>query len=420
MTAEAIDLQDDTLHNHFRLTTPVSTSPHDQNLIDTLHEALEGGDKTWQFFAGRLEPMTKLLQTVATGGDSVWIDGEDDDGNPVWYVADGNNFLTLSIQLDKKALEEDRPDYKQVGIHTMTFTSDQEKSEQIIGIVESAGSGISGTILTAELIKRILVPLGRTLKRYLGAFLKRVLAEDADNVNEADRLLIESSEEASEESAEAGTEVAEGIVVAVSVAFEVVAVVISVVIIAVIIVLAFLKKAIHNVVRVYNVSDLDLELEMCYFAPGTAAATAPAKLGETAKLPKIGCPPHPPHIIPKEQVIYRADLSFLNTDELKGVGYVLRAKPSGALTNGFAVVVEIPLVGDNSIYVSLGKEDGSCETVFTEHQGKSMKETLSTKLGDYTLSIATNRFAKEQSPSPVTQEMGYFYQHLIVLEKAGI
>jgi hypothetical protein len=82
-------------------------------------------------------------------------------------------------------------------------------------------------------------------------------------------------------------------------------------------------------------------------------------------------------------------------------------------------VVEIPLVGENSVYVSLNEESAECKTVYDEHQGKLLELAANVTVGDYTLSIATNQL-DGKSPSPTTLEVGYNYQHLIVLEKAGI
>lgn len=404
----------------FRWVHSQNAAPQTSNFLDHLHTALEGGDNTRDFFAGHLEAMHQLASTVATGGDSVWVDGTDEKtGLPVHYVIDGNNYLTVAVNVDKNALEEDSADYKQAGIGTVTLTTDQGTNELIVGTIEKAGEAIAGAILTKTLLANLVKPILKSIKSFLTEFFQKVFRGNAGDVEEAQNLLDDGANEAAENAEIDGEEVAEGIFANVTIGvLDVVGTVAALGLIALVVILNILAKKMSNYVKFYNVTDEDLEFEICYVGYG-APSVAPAKPGEFVKVPKISIAPHPPGILPSDKVIARADMTFLNTNVLAGIGYVLRAKPTDGLPDGFTVVVEIPLVGDNSLYTSLGEESASCEDDYNKRQGEITKLTHKATHGDYSLAIATNRLDGE-SPSPTTGEVGYYYEHLIVLEKAGI
>lgn len=409
--------------HQFKLTTQSGLNTSDPNadsLLKNLTLALEGGDTTFDLFSGNIQALHNLYQTIATGGDSVWLDGTDEDGNPVSYIDNGNHFLSVGAQVhDRETLQNgtgSTTNYKEVGTAYVTLTTDQGTSIQTLMIIHYAGIGIAGIGLTGPVFK-ILKPLVKSAVNFLKNLASKIYnkvqnGETTDDTDDAEDTVDDEASTAAEEAGEEGAEVGEGIFADVSFGIaDGVGVVVAVGAIAVVLILALLKKQMTNYVRFYNATDIDLQFGLCYTTGSTGTQIAPAKVGETIAVKKISPAPTPPWVTSTDTVIYRSDLQFINNNELKGIGYVATAKPSGDFP-GFKVMVDIPNSGDNSLYI--GFEDGDCSSVYDQHSGDNTALTASVTSGKYKLQIATNRNSG-QSPSPIDSTEGYNYEHLIVL-----
>ncbi|MGR9071836.1 MAG: hypothetical protein ACU833_02095 [Gammaproteobacteria bacterium] len=402
-----------------------SADPNNDNLLHDLTAALTGGDAVFDFFSGNVQALQNLYQTIATSGDSVWIDGIDKNGMPVKYVDNGNHFLSIGSKIDDTdTLEKgtgSTTDYKQVGIAYVTLTTDQGTSQLIVNTIHYAGIGIAGIAATPALFK-LLKPIVKAVAKFIknlavSIYNKVKSGFSTDDGEEAEDNVNEEASSAAEEASEEGVEVGESIFADVSFTIlDGVGVVVAVGTIAVVLILELLSKQMTNWVRFYNVTQSDLQFGICWLKSSAGAEIAPAKVGETADVPKISKAPTPPWVTSSDTVIYRSDLQFINTNVLKGVGYVLNAAPSGDFP-GFRVMVDIPNVGDNSIYVGFNTDD--CSSVWDNNKDKNIGLTMKATSGKYTLRIATNKVSGK-SPSPVNETEGYNYEHLIVLTDGSV
>lgn len=403
-----------------------SADPNNDNLLHDLTAALTGGDAVFDFFSGNVQALQNLYQTIATSGDSVWIDGTDEkSGMPVKYVDNGDHFLSIGAAIhDTDTLQNgtgSTTDYKQVGIAYVTLTTDQGTSQLIVNTIHYAGIGIAGIAATPALFK-LLKPIVKAVARFIknlavSIYNKVKSGFSTDDPEEAEDNVEGEAGQAAEEAGEEGAEVAEGIFADVSFTIlDGVGVVVAVGVIAVVLILELLSKQMTNWVRFYNVTQGDLQFGICWLKGSAGAEIAPAKVGKTATVTKISKAPTPPWVTSSDTVIYRSDLQFINTNVLEGIGYVLNADPSGDFP-GFRVMVDIPSAGDNSIYVGFVKDD--CESVWNAHKDQNTGLTMKATSGKYTLRIATNKVSGK-SPSPVDETEGYNYEHLIVLTDGSV
>jgi len=148
-----------------------SAAPTTASFVQLLETALVGGDPVYQFFAGHFQALQTLYETIATGGDEVWLDGVDEQTNlPVKYVAQGNNFITVSNEFtDTQTMKDgtgDKTTYKPVGISVVTFTTDQGTSQMILNDVHYAGLGL-GSLLTAPVLGKFALSIVKSVASWI-------------------------------------------------------------------------------------------------------------------------------------------------------------------------------------------------------------------------------------------------------------
>ena len=107
------------------------------------------------FFSGDGQALQSFYTTIATGDDTIWLDGTDQNGNPVKYVANGNNFFSIYTQItDQTTLQNGTGDpatYKAVGSTVVVMTTDFASQQLAVHDIEYAGEGF-GSLLAAPLI----------------------------------------------------------------------------------------------------------------------------------------------------------------------------------------------------------------------------------------------------------------------------
>lgn len=397
-----------------------TSNGNNDNLIQDLTAALTGGDGVFDFFSGDYSALHSLYQTISAGGDTVWLEGTDESGNPIQYVDNGGHYLEVGASVqDRQTLQDGTgsdSNYKQVGTVYVTLATNQGASILLLNEIHYAGIGIAGIGLAGPIFK-VLKPIVKSAVTFVKNLTQRIYnkvkgGEVADDADDAEDTVSEEADGAAEDAAEGGAEVGEGIFADVSFTIlDGVGVVVAVGAIAVVLILDLLKKQMNNYVRFFNVTGIDLDFGLCYTDGDTGAKIAPAKVGDTISVKKISAAPTPPGVTSSDTVIYRSDLQFINNNELYGIGYVLNAKPSGDFP-GFRVVVNIPSTEDNTLYIGFDTDD--CSTVWTAHQLGSNQLTGKITSGKYDLRIATNA-VRGETPSPLDSTNGYNYEHLIVL-----
>jgi len=421
-----------TAPHQIRLTqspTLTTADPNEPNLLHELTAALTGGTAVYDFFSGDSQALQNLYETISTTDDTAWLDGYDKSGNPVKYVTQGNNYLMVSASVtDTDPIQNGTgTDYKQVGAAVVTLTTDAGTGQLVVHAIEYSGDGVGGLLIT-PVIKNVLVFAVKTMKNFVKSLASRTFksAEDGyEGDDEAEETAEKDVEDAASDAGEEGAELAEGIVADFSVSLGAGAAFgVGAVLIVVMGILQLISKEMTNFVKFYNVTAEDIQFGMC-IVPEGGSKQGPAAVGQTATITKVSPAKAPPGIMPSDTAIYYSNLSFINTNPLDSLGYVLEATPSGDFP-GFRVSVSVPLLDPNLLYIGFTAED--CNSLWkglTSHQVPPPPGTGTTNLtmtaqsGKYTLRIATNQVSGK-SPSPLDATEGYNYQHLIVLTDGSI
>ncbi|PSB20981.1 hypothetical protein C7B65_06150 [Phormidesmis priestleyi ULC007] len=358
-----------------------------------------------------------IAQQIANNGDSAWQQASQpsslgydflDPNAPVHYVKGSKGTLVVQVLADNSILGQDTPDYKQAGIATTYLVTDQGPISVIVNWVEKLGPAIASVAIAPAL----LAILG-AFKTFLQSYLTRAYSAIAEGATDSATVSEEAATEAAEDAAIDGEVVADE--VALSLTFSPLAIVgIAVAAIAAIIaiILFFLAKTMICLVKIFNYTDQTLNLALCYEYDLVAK-----EVPQSGSMPPIGIAPAPPGVKPLDSVIYRADYQFQNDSSVNGLGVVIHGDGSGDFP-GMTAVIDIPAVGNNSLYVDLKNTEDWDQLYENIDHGQYDQLTMGVSNSGYQLSIATNQLRGE-SPSPITGETGYFYEYLIVIEKGA-
>ncbi|WP_106253949.1 hypothetical protein [Phormidesmis priestleyi] len=401
----------------FRASHTLNGAPDRPTLVQNLHAALKGGNPTYDFFSGDMAALHDIAQQIANNGDSAWQQASQpsslgydflDPNAPVHYVKGSKGTLVVQVLADNSILGQDTPDYKQAGIATTYLVTDQGPISVIVNWVEKLGPAIASVAIAPAL----LAILG-AFKTFLQSYLTRAYSAIAEGATDSATVSEEAATEAAEDAAIDGEVVADE--VALSLTFSPLAIVgIAVAAIAAIIaiILFFLAKTMICLVKIFNYTDQTLNLALCYEYDLVAK-----EVPQSGSMPPIGIAPAPPGVKPLDSVIYRADYQFQNDSSVNGLGVVIHGDGSGDFP-GMTAVIDIPAVGNNSLYVDLKNTEDWDQLYENIDHGQYDQLTMGVSNSGYQLSIATNQLRGE-SPSPITGETGYFYEYLIVIEKGA-
>lgn len=400
----------------FRTSNTQSGAPYSPHFSQYLQAGLLGGGITYEFFAGNMGALHDIAQTIANGGDGAWqltqqasSLGYDflEPNTPAHYVQAARGTLIVQVQTSTSVLQETTTDYKEAGIATVYLVTSAGPVDVMISSIEKLGPSIAAVALGPAL----MTILG-AFKTFVQSFVTKAFSAASEGATDASAVAGEAAEEAAGDAAIEGEVLADE--VAISLTFSPLAIagiVVAVIALVLAIILFFLAKTMTGIVKFYNASDQQIVLSLCY-----GYDLALKQTPQTGILPGMSLPPAPPGVKPLEQVIYRADYMFQNDTSVEGIGIVLQAGEANDFP-GLTFMIDIPSVGDNSMYVALSAQ-ADCEEVYSTQSGQFTTLTQSTSAGAYTLSVATNQVSGE-SQSPITGESGYFYEYLVVLSKQG-
>jgi len=406
----------------FRATQVTKAAPESLPFLEVLQLAVAGGEATYDFFAGDYGALQRLANQISTGGDAAWTNVATAAGLnydfldatlPASYVRDGDATLVVQFHASTQVMGEATTDYKQAGIATTYLVTDQGPVDVIVSYVEKLGPPVAG----AALLPAITAILG-AVKTFFQQVISKAFSAAEGGATDAAEVAADAAEEAGEEAAVDGEIIADEL--AISIEFgplAIVGIAIAIITLVVSVILFFLAKTMTCFVKVYNFTDEEITLRLCH-QYDLEVKQEP----KTGVLPAMGVPPAPPGVTALSKVIYRADYTFLNSDDLKGLGAVIQATGSASPSDptgfpGLTAMLDVPSVGDNSIYVSM---DGStdCGTVWSNFAGTFTKVAKSTCSGVYRIYMATNQL-RHKSKDPITGADGYFYEFIVVVEKDG-
>lgn len=394
----------------------------------------QGGDAVFAFFKSDLSALHGLYTTIATGGDSVWIEGTDKDkGTPTWYVAYADSvFLTIGAVFSDEgiaALETgtgDTNSFEAIGFSYVTLTTegntDTPQVRQIMSMtIEYAGNAVSNIRLGDGLKNTIEKLVGQT-KEFVSSFIELVVAEEAtDDLAAANSAVNSSAGEASEAAKAEGEHIViseeEEIIADVEFSLaETVGLVLSLGEFVVGLILTLLSKRMTCYVRFFNATTHDIDLTLCFLSKGTASALSAIIPNDPITIPAIS-PAWTPEWIIGSNPIHYMEWAFVNTDALEGIGCVFKAEPTTDGFPGLNALMDIPNVGQNALYVRFDTDD-RCSEFWQTHKGLQTDLTMVASSDKFTLRIATNQ-TRGRSPAPLDGTEGYNYEYLILLEESA-
>jgi hypothetical protein len=416
--------------HQFRLSpSPGISTAAPLTLTQELAAALHGGQAIYDFFSGDSQALQNFYQTIATGGESVWLDGQDEKtGNPVKYVVVGSNYFSIYTQItDQTPLQNGTGDpttYKAVGSTVVVMTTDFGSQQLVVHEIEYAGEGLGG-LLPAPLIGRVLMFGLRTAKNYVVNLAKGAFQAPAGQpAGEADGNTDDIDTNAADGSGIEGVEIAEGVTADFTVSTAAAAAAgVGAVIILFFVFLQLIGKQLNNYVKFYNVTQEDIQFGICMVQEGESSK-GPAAVGQTASITKVSPATAPPGVMPQDTAIYYSQLAFNNSNPLTSIGYVLEASPNS--TTGFpgfriAITIGQPELFTtwNQLYIAFTDDD--CNDFWVKFNETNIQTVLTMQAtsGNYTLQIATNQL-ENQSPSPLDGIEGFNFEHLIVLTDGSI
>ena len=416
--------------HQFRLTpSPSISTAAPLTLTQELKAALQGGTSIYDFFSGDGQALQNFYTTIATSDDSVWLDGNDQNGNPVKYVAIGNNYFSIFTEItDQTPLQNGTGDpttYKAVGSTVVILTTSFGSQQLVVHAIEYAGIGFGG-LLTATLIGKVLMYGLRTAKNYVVNLAKSAFQAPPDQPagQEADDNADEIDTNAADGAGTEGAEIAEGVTADFTISASAgLAAGIGVVLILYFVLLQLIGRQINNYVKFYNVTAEDIQFGICT-VPAGQSGKGPAAIGQTAAITKVSPAKAPPGVMPTDTAIYYSQLAFNNSTPLTYLGYILEASP-GSTTNFPGFRIGIYVDGDNNtLYIEFTNDDcndfwNNFSPYISDKPTGQRTLTMQATSGNYTLSIATNQIS-DQSPSPMDATQGYNYEHLIVLTDGSV
>ena len=402
----------------FQATNTLNGSPDQSGFVQELHAALQGGTAVYDFFSGDMSALSDVVQQITTNGDSAWqlaSQGSSlpydflDPNAPVHYVQSGKGTLLVQVLVDPNVLGEATTEYKQAGIATTFLVTSQGLISIIVNDVEKIGAAIASTFI-APAVLTIL----KAFKNFLLSYMTRASNAIAGGATDSTAVSTEAAEGAAEDAA---VDEVVGDEFVLSLSFSSVAVAgiaVAAVVAVIVLILLFLAKTMSCLIKFYNYTNQTLSLAMCY-EYDLVAKVVP----QTGTMPPIGTAPAPPGVKPLDSVIYRADYQFQNDISVAGLGVIIHGDGSGDFP-GMTVVIDIPSVGDNSLYVDLNNTEDWDQLYQEIDNGNYRQLTMSVSSPatnpKYRLSIATNQLNGE-SASPITGDTGYYYEYLVVVEE---
>lgn len=408
-----------------------SASKNDSSFSKTIQAAVtNGGDKVSNWFAASQAALTSINRSVSNGGDTVWISGTSTDtGNPVQYVVDGTSILELGAYYTDDGKQKlssgtlSLEDFQEIGFAYMLLVLNNGQDDQTLHQIstftlEYAGEGIAD-IEEEEGFKAFIEQTVKTVKTFFEEMIKMSLESEGEiGADAVQQKVNDNASDAADSSKVEGETIQlenQEVVADIGLsAAEAVGLIFGLGELALTFTLTLLEKKIVNYVRIYNLSDIPFELSVCYVQEGSELASGPMLPQDPMNLPALS-PSWTPASILGNNAAHFIDLIFCNTDDMKGVGYVLKAASYNDFP-GFNVLVNIPSNSDNSFHMSFGEQD-VCSSYWEANNNGQKSLTMNTTSGAYTLKIATNQL-NGQTSSPSDGEEGYYYEHLIVFEKA--
>ena len=344
----------------FRTGQISHASPKTSEFSEYLQEALTGGTPTADFFKGDFGALQEISEMMHKKGKDAWKSykkGSEtpykftDPDLPVQVAKGSKGTMVVQFHPSTEVMGKKTTEYKQAGIATAYLVTDKGTFDVIIAYVEKLGPAVAGVAL-APAISAIL----GSLKTYFQSFLSKAFGAAEDGATDAGAVADEAAADAAEEAAVDGEVIADELALSVSFGpLAIAGIVVAAITLVVCAILFFLSKTMTCFIKFYNYTDVEFKLDLCY-KYDLKVQQEP----KTGKIPGVGVPPAPPGVKALDKVIYRADYILLNSNDLKGLGAVIKADGDPTKPDtfpGLTAMFDIPSVGDNSLYSCVGSSE---------------------------------------------------------------
>ncbi|MEZ5945047.1 MAG: hypothetical protein R3C18_26980 [Planctomycetaceae bacterium] len=395
--------------------------PNTSSMQNLLSKAKAGGQPTFDFFAQQMAVANQVAQVIAQRGDAAWEEVDQaselgfdclDPNLPAVVVRaggrEGSGALVVQFR-PGSAMQEDTENYTVSGVATVNLVTGNTTFDTVVSYVEKLGPAVPVAAL-APAAMAIL----KSFKTFVQSYFTEAYTAAEGGATDATTIATESADAAAEEAAIDGEVIADEI--AIDLVFSPLAVAgiaVAIVSTVLLIVLFFIAKTMTLMLRVYNMTSVPLQLQICY-EHDVEEKTVPS----SPNIPPIGVPPAPPGVTPLGSTMYMANYTLLNNNVTEGIGVALQSPfPVGG---GLAIMIDIPTSGDNSIYVGFQGCTGDCEkNIWDQWKNKFKQLVQGSTGGSYTATIATN-VLRGKTPSPITGDNGYYYEFAVIIEETGV
>ncbi|HWN67487.1 MAG TPA: hypothetical protein VNM90_07590 [Haliangium sp.] len=350
-----------------------------------VQQAMQGGGATAAFFQNQYT-VGNFVSWLNSQGESAWIQSTDDQGNPVFFAEQtsqtGNIVLLLqttqatsTTQGARAAADDDGPpqfqwngqSYNVVGSVTGTLTFNSVPLwwiEVPLGLSTIVPVSALSSIVWANLVKPLLTGFWNGVQSLFSDAPEitsgaeaATAADDAGTAAVVDGAAVDGAEV----SMLAGGLAFAGIAVLVAIPF----------------ILMALGHPSYQNLKVYNLTNYDIDWSLDYLAHGAMNASPISPDGGnqvTANplIPAISTIQPAPGIAPVT-VAHEADFSFINTSEFAGIGYIMALTVTDTATGAATVVgalFDVPWAGENSLWGG-SYTPGSGASVYDQNAGQN-------------------------------------------------
>lgn len=314
-------------------------------------QAVSGGAGTSTYLQHMMR-FAGLTDYLNQKGDAAYTVTQLPDGSMQAAATDGASSIQVGVALNPNLAETDLDGVPVRGLATVTMTLPEPMQlAKIVSFGLSLAEIPPGLIVTNALIQSLFKPLLQQLTRYVQTTIDQWLdievGEDIDALGDAIADVAgDTAEEVGAETAEVVVEEAVVAELAIDLSVAVPAFAALGLLVAVPLLVMALSKQFRLHLEIDNQTDHDFQWSEPYIYNGAMTAQ-PA----SALLPKMGRAVDSWGDRTDVPVVYQANFSSMNKSGYEGTGIALQLTPTDYPDQNLAVLISIPWIADNGLWV---------------------------------------------------------------------
>jgi len=314
-------------------------------------QAVSGGPGTSTYLQHMMR-FAGLTDYLNKKGDSAYTVSQQPDGSMQAAATDGASSIQVGVALNPDLSETDLNGVPVRGLATVRMSLPEPyEVAKIVSFGLSLAELPPGLVITNALIQSLFKPLLQQLTRYVQTTIDQWLdievGEDIDALG--DTIAEVAGDTAEEVSAETAEVVVDEVIVAelaIDLSVAVPAFAALGVLVAIPLLVMALSKQFRLHLEIDNQTDHDFNWTEPYIYNGAMTAQPAAAL-----LPKMGRAVDSWGDKTDVPVVYQANFSSMNKSGYEGTGIALQLAPTDYPDQNLAVLISIPWVADNGIWV---------------------------------------------------------------------